>query len=44
LLERRKIKIDAMATHHFPLEDTQQAFELVASYRDGVMKVMIVIA
>jgi L-iditol 2-dehydrogenase len=41
LLERRKINMDAMVTHHFPLSETRQAFELVANYRDGVMKAMI---
>ena len=41
LLEAEKINLDAMVTHHFPLEETQQAFDLVANYRDGVMKAMI---
>jgi len=41
LLDQRKIKIDAMATHHFPLEKTAEAFDLVANYRDGVIKAMI---
>jgi len=43
LLERRRINIDAMVTHHFPLEETRQAFELVANYQDGVMKAMIAV-
>jgi L-iditol 2-dehydrogenase len=43
LLERRKINMDAMATHHFPLEETAQAFDLVANYRNGVMKAMIAV-
>jgi L-iditol 2-dehydrogenase len=41
LLEARKINLDAMVTHHFRLEETRQAFDLVAHYRDGVMKAMI---
>ena len=41
LLERRQIDMDALATHHFPLEETPQAFDLVAHYRDGVIKAMI---
>ena len=41
LLERKKINMDAMVTHHFPLAETRQAFDLVANYRDGVMKAMI---
>lgn len=41
LLESRQVVIDAMATHHFPLADTQVAFDLVAGYRDKVIKAMI---
>ena len=41
LLESRRVDMDAMASHHFPLEATPQAFDLVAHYRDGVMKAMI---
>jgi threonine dehydrogenase-like Zn-dependent dehydrogenase len=33
--------MDAMVTHRFSLEETQKAFNLVANYRDGVMKAMI---
>jgi L-iditol 2-dehydrogenase len=43
LLEHQRINLDAMATHHFPLEETQQAFDITANYRDGVMKAMIVV-
>jgi len=43
LLESYQINVDKMATHHFPLEKTAEAFELVANYRDSVMKAMIVI-
>ncbi len=41
LLAKRTIKMDSMATHHFPLEEIQKAFDLVANYKDGVMKAMI---
>jgi L-iditol 2-dehydrogenase len=41
LLALRRITMDSMVTHRYPLEDTQQAFEVVANYRDGVMKAMI---
>jgi L-iditol 2-dehydrogenase len=41
LLSMGKINMDSMATHHFPLDETQDAFDLVANYRDGVMKAMI---
>jgi L-iditol 2-dehydrogenase len=40
-LEAGKINLDAMVTHHFSLAETGQAFDLVANYRDGVMKAMI---
>jgi len=30
-----------MTTHRFPFDHTREAFELVVSYRDGVMKAMV---
>ena len=36
-----KLPIKELITHHYPLEKIQDAFELVAAYRDGVMKAMI---
>jgi len=41
LLESGAIRMDGMATHHFPLEETAAAFDLVGSYRDSVIKAMI---
>ncbi|MEJ2628287.1 MAG: zinc-binding dehydrogenase, partial [bacterium] len=41
LLTSNQINIEALATHHFSLEQIQPAFDLVAHYRDGVMKAMI---
>ena len=35
------VNVDVMATHRFSFEDTKAAFDLVASYGDGVMKAMI---
>ena len=43
LLAQRAITMDAMVTHRFALEETQTAFDLVAQYRDGVMKAMIAV-
>jgi len=40
-LQRGRINLDALVTHRFGLTETQEAFELVANYRDGVMKAMI---
>ena len=42
LLERGAVKSDVLITHRFPLEQTQEAIEQVANYRDGVIKAMIV--
>ncbi|MFZ1291188.1 MAG: alcohol dehydrogenase catalytic domain-containing protein [Melioribacteraceae bacterium] len=41
LLSSRKINMDKLVTHHFKMEETNEAFELVSNYRDGVMKAMI---
>jgi len=41
LIASGKLNVDFMATHHFPLEETQKAFDLVAGYHDGVIKAMI---
>ena len=41
LVASGKVDVDFMITHHFPLEQTKDAFELVASYRDGVIKAII---
>lgn len=40
-LNSGKINIDEMPTHRFQFKDTQKAFDLVAAYKDGVMKAMI---
>jgi L-iditol 2-dehydrogenase len=36
-----RAKIDHFVTHRFKLEQSKQAFDLVADYRDGVVKAMI---
>jgi L-iditol 2-dehydrogenase len=41
LLATGKIKMDQLATHHFPLAETHAAFDMVANYRDGVIKAII---
>jgi L-iditol 2-dehydrogenase len=35
------IDILPLATHHYPLDQIKEAFELVATYGDGVLRVMI---
>jgi L-iditol 2-dehydrogenase len=41
MMEKGTIKIENMITHRFPFSKTKEAFDLVAGYRDGVMKAMI---
>jgi L-iditol 2-dehydrogenase len=36
-----KMHVTPMVTHRFGFKDTRKAFEMVAHYRDGVMKAMI---
>jgi len=41
MIEGGRIDVDFMITHHFGLEQVTEAFELVADYRDGVVKAMV---
>ena len=41
MMEHGKVSVEAMATHRFRFEDAKAAFDLVAGYKDGVMKAMI---
>jgi L-iditol 2-dehydrogenase len=41
LMKIGSITIDNMVTHRFPFERSKEAFDLVADYKDGVMKAMI---
>ncbi len=41
LIASGKAKIGFMITHRFKLEQTQQAFDMVSEYRDGVVKALI---
>jgi L-iditol 2-dehydrogenase len=41
LMKNGSVTIDTMITHRFPFGKTKEAFDLVADYRDGVMKTMI---
>ncbi|MCX5646785.1 MAG: alcohol dehydrogenase catalytic domain-containing protein [Phycisphaerae bacterium] len=41
LVASRKVQADFMVTHRFKLDRIQDAFELVASYKDGVVKAMV---
>ncbi len=44
LIANRRVDVRPLITHHFPLEDTARAFELVSARRDGVVKAIIRIA
>jgi L-iditol 2-dehydrogenase len=41
MMKSGQIRVDNMITHRFPFSDTSLAFDLVAGYRDGVMKALI---
>jgi L-iditol 2-dehydrogenase len=41
MMESGKIDVKNMITHRFRFENTKEAFDLVAEYRDGVMKAII---
>jgi L-iditol 2-dehydrogenase len=41
MIENGPAQIDPMITHRFSLDKTQDAFDLVAGYNDGVIKAMI---
>lgn len=41
LIASGRAKVDFMITHRFNLEQTQDAFDMVAEYRDGVVKALI---
>jgi len=41
LVAEERVGVDYMVTHKFSMEQAQEAFELVAGYRDGVIKALI---
>jgi threonine dehydrogenase-like Zn-dependent dehydrogenase len=41
MIEKKNFDVNVMATHHFGFEETKEAFDLVADYKDGVLKAMI---
>ena len=41
MMKSGMIKVENMVTHRFPFDHTKEAFDLVADYKDGVMKAMI---
>lgn len=41
LVASGKVNVAPLMTHHFSLQESQAAFDLVAGYRDGVVKALI---
>ena len=41
MIDNKDFDVDFMVTHNFPFEKTKEAFDLVAGYKDGVIKAMI---
>ncbi|MBN1972712.1 MAG: alcohol dehydrogenase catalytic domain-containing protein [Sedimentisphaerales bacterium] len=41
LIASGKVNLDFLITHRFKLEQTQNAFDLLTDYRDGIIKAMI---
>ena len=41
LVHQGRINVDPFVTHHFRLAEIREAFELVAGYRDGVVKAIV---
>lgn len=41
MMDRGDFDVNVMVTHRFPFEQTKAAFDLAASYEDGVLKAMI---
>jgi len=41
LIAAGNVDVNFMLTHHFAFDQTAEAFDLVANYRDGVIKALI---
>jgi L-iditol 2-dehydrogenase len=41
MISNGRVNVKNLITHHFPFEKTKDAFDLVAEYKDGVMKAII---
>ena len=41
MVERKRVDLTPLITHHFGLDDIETALDLFAHQRDGVMKVAI---
>jgi len=43
MIARGKADTDKIISHQFPFEKTKEAFDLVANYKDGVLKALVVL-
>ncbi len=41
MIAHKEIDVNVMVTHHLPLAQAQQGFDMVADYADGVVKAMV---
>ena len=41
MIDKKLFDVNNMVTHRFKFEDAKKAFDLVANYKDGVVKAMI---
>jgi hypothetical protein len=41
LIESRRVDLTPLVTHHFALEQVEEAIDLVSHQRDGVLKVAL---
>lgn len=41
MIDSKRIDVNPLVTHHFRFDDTKEAFDLVAGYKEGVVKAMI---
>ena len=44
MIDHKRIDVSPLLTHHFALEDIQEAFDLFSQQRDGVLKVALLSA
>lgn len=41
VIESGRVDLSAMVTHRFPLDQIEEAYELFANQRDGVLKIAV---
>ena len=41
MIAHKQIDVNVMVTHHFPFAQTQEAFDLVTDYKNGVVKAIV---